>query len=120
MIQARFAETCQSWVLEGRNEDSRPAFGPARIALARRLIQLMQAQMKPTFRPDFIGGVAGFDPHEDTLTEVAYFTSESAAREGEQKPLPADLAALWHEWQALISDTRYYDLTEPWLFSPYP
>jgi hypothetical protein len=117
IIQGRIAEAAGSWALGGRSDGS-PAYAPARVALAPRVFQLALVQMEPSLRPDMIGAVVAFDPHDDTLTEAAYFTSESAAREGERKPVPAELAALWQEWQALLSDVRYYDLTEPWLSSP--
>jgi hypothetical protein len=117
IIQGQVADAAGSWALGGRSDES-PVYGPARVALAPRVFQLALVQMEPSLRPDLIGAVVAFDPHDDTLTEAAYFTSESAAREGERKPVPAELAALWHEWQALLSDVRYYDLTEPWLYSP--
>jgi hypothetical protein len=117
IIQGRVAEAARSWVLGGRSDEP-PAYAPARVALAPRVFQLALVQTEPSLRPDMIGAVAAFDPNDDTLTEAAYFTSESAAREGERKPIPAELAALWHEWQAMLTDVRYYDLTEPWLYSP--
>lgn len=70
-----------------------------------------------THRPEIIGGTVAY--HGDGgFTEVVYFTSEAAAREGERRELPPELAAFMDQWRSLLSDVRYYDLTEPWLYSP--
>jgi hypothetical protein len=118
VIQGKIPESDQSWAVGGRSGGSRPAYGPARVALARRVFHGLLGRKGLSWRPDFIGAMVGFDPQDGTLTEAAYFTSESAAREGERKQPPPDFAALLHEWQALIPDAQYFDLTDPWLFSP--
>jgi len=118
IVQGRVSDHARAWAPGGRSVGSRPAVGPARIALAPAVVQLALGHVEPRLRPDFIGAVEAFDPTDDTLTEAAYFTSESAAREGERKPLPAEAAALMQEWQALLEDVRYYDLPEPWLYLP--
>jgi hypothetical protein len=65
-------------------------------------------------RPDLLGSVtAYFDG--DEFTELAYFTSEEAAREGERKEMPADAAAAFTEWQDVMKIERYLDLSDPWL-----
>ncbi len=97
--------------------ESHSAFRPGRVALARQVVQAL-VQVAPTQRPEVIGGVLAFDASDATVTEAVYFTSEAAAREGERKPMPAEAAALVAEWQALLSDMRYLDLPEPWLYSP--
>ncbi len=67
-------------------------------------------------RPDLLGAVtAYFDDGE--FTEVAYFTSEEAAREGEQREPDGDVAAMMNEWQHVMKVERYFDITEPWLAS---
>ena len=70
------------------------------------------------FRPDLIGGFAAL--HGDGgYTEVAYFTSELAAREGEGKQLPAEMRELFEAWKGLFEgEPTYFDLRDPWLYSP--
>jgi hypothetical protein len=69
-------------------------------------------------RPDILGGILA--PHDDgtTFTEAVYFTSEAEARLGEQMQATPELRPQFDEMQQLVSDLRYYDLTEPWLSSP--
>ena len=65
-------------------------------------------------RPDLIGAVtAYFDGGE--FTEVAYFTNESDARDGERRDMPADAASKFEEWERVMKVERYLDLTDPWL-----
>ncbi len=118
VIQARVADSARAWAARGAGDESRPVLGTAQMAIVRVVQRVLLQQLDPTLRPDFIGGVVGFDQQDDTLTESVYFTSEAAARRGERLPLPPDAAALWHEWQAILPDARYFDLAEPWLFTP--
>ena len=65
-------------------------------------------------RPDVIGDVTAL--HSDgTFTDVIYFTSEADARQGEAKPMPAEVEALFEEFMAAGSVDDYLDLREPWL-----
>lgn len=65
-------------------------------------------------RPDLLGAVtAYFGDHE--FAEVAYFTSEAAAREGEQHEVPGAAAAPMAEWERTVKVERYLDIQEPWL-----
>ena len=65
-------------------------------------------------RPDLLGAVtAFFDDGE--FTEVAYFTSEDAAREGEAGPVPDEATAMLEEWERVMKVEKYLDLKEPWL-----
>jgi hypothetical protein len=65
-------------------------------------------------RPDLLGAVtAFFDDGE--FTEVAYFTSEDAAREGEAGPVPDEASAMLEEWEHVMKVEKYLDLKEPWL-----
>ena len=65
-------------------------------------------------RPDVIGDVTVV--HSDgSFTDVIYFTSEADARQGEAKPMPAELQALFEEFMAAGSVDDYLDLKEPWL-----
>jgi hypothetical protein len=70
------------------------------------------------FRPDVLGSVAV--GHEGgAYTMAMYFTSEAAAREGERKELPPELAAQMEEMAKLsVGEPEFFDLKEPWLHSP--
>ena len=60
--------------------------------VAWSLMMAQDADKWAEFRPDVIGSVAiGHD--EGAYTMVMYFTSETAAREGERKELPPELQA---------------------------
>jgi hypothetical protein len=70
------------------------------------------------FRPDVIGSVAV--GHEGgAYTMAMYFTSEAEAREGERKEPPPELAAQMAEMNRLsIGEPQFFDLKQPWLYSP--
>jgi hypothetical protein len=70
-----------------------------------------------SMRPDIIGGLT-IDHGAGRTTSIAYFTSEAEAREGERKEMPPEMAKVFSEWQSLMQDTRYIDLTDPFLSSP--
>jgi hypothetical protein len=67
------------------------------------------------WRPDLIGSTRVWTG-PDRCIEVAYFTSEAAAREGEQKAPPADLAGQSAEFEAMMANTEFLDLRKPWLY----
>lgn len=69
------------------------------------------------FRPDMLGSVAAmYDGGAYTM--VLYFTSEAAAREGEQKPPPPEVQAQMEEMDKLsVGETEYFDLRQPWIYS---
>ncbi len=69
------------------------------------------------FRPDIIGGLAGF-ADDGTFVQAFYFTSEEEAREGEQKPMPADMQAMMEQSQANTTEIAFIDLTAPNFASP--
>lgn len=80
----------------------------------RALGQRMNEEMPADMRPEFIGGIAAWDG--ETLTQVAYFTSEEEARKGEQQDMTAadpNAAEMWQEMDSMIVDLKYYDLHEP-------
>jgi hypothetical protein len=86
----------------------------------RDRLEAIEEGMEASFaevRPDLMGGYRVWLPSGEVVA-VDYFTSEEEAREGEAKELPEDMAAGFKEWQALISDARWYDLPDPWLESP--
>jgi hypothetical protein len=65
-------------------------------------------------RPDLIGSVTAYYGDGD-YTEVAYFTSEAEAREGERKEMAPEMAERFAEFQELWHVDRYLDITDPWL-----
>ena len=70
------------------------------------------------FRPDILGTVnVGHDG--DAYTMAIYFTSEQAAREGEQKEPPPEMQQMMQEMEQLsIGETVFFDLQDPWLHAP--
>jgi hypothetical protein len=83
-------------------------------------LKAMNEQMEPRMselRPDVLGMTAC--THEDGkgTTAIVYFTSEAAAREGEQKEPPPEIAAQMAEMGTAMGEVTYFDLTDPWLFS---
>jgi hypothetical protein len=72
--------------------------------------------MLAELRPELLGSVmAMYD--EDGFTQVAYFTSEEEARQGERREMPDEAASLMAEWERAMTIDRYLDITEPWLAS---
>jgi hypothetical protein len=71
-----------------------------------------------TFRPDILGTMS-IQHEEGAWTMAIYFTSEAAAREGEQKPPPAEVQEMMEELNSLmIGEPTFADLKDPWLSSP--
>lgn len=70
------------------------------------------------FRPDVLGSLS--IGHEgDAWTMATYFTSEEAAREGERKEPPPELAAMMKEIGELsVGEPAFFDLKDPWLNAP--
>lgn len=64
-------------------------------------------------RPDLMGGLRIWTG-PDSCMDVAYFTSEAEAREGEAAPMPEELQALMGELTGM-GETEYLDLTDPQL-----
>ena len=69
----------------------------------------------PSFRPDVLGGIRVWTG-TDSYIEVAYFTSEADAREGEKKEPPAELAGQMGDFEELMANVEFVDLTDPWLY----
>jgi hypothetical protein len=99
--QARFVQ-----VMEGHVTDRRRA-----IELGHDADPVLA-----TARPDLIGSVTAFFD-DDEFAEVAYFTSEEAAREGERSEMPSEAAAAFASWQEVMTVEKYLDLPNPWLTS---
>ncbi len=71
-----------------------------------------------SFRPDILGTVS--IAHDgDAWTMAIYFTSEAAAREGEQKEPPLEMKQMMKEMDELsIGEPAFFDLKDPWLDAP--
>jgi hypothetical protein len=63
-------------------------------------------------RPDLLGGMRVWTG-PDSYVEAAYFTSEADARAGEQKELPENLQAMMAEFEKIMANTEFIDLTDP-------
>lgn len=49
---------------------------------------------------------------------VDHVRSEAEGRAGEAKPMPDDLVAGFGEWQLLVAEPKWFDVTDPWLVTP--
>lgn len=95
-------------IMQGRGND------PDR---ARELME-QDSSAWADFRPEMLGSVAA-NHDGGAYTMVLYFTSEEAAREGERKEPPPELQAQMDELNALsIGMPDFFDLKQPWLYSP--
>jgi hypothetical protein len=72
-------------------------------------------QHAASWRPDLIGVFRAWTG-PDTYVELAYFTSEAEAREGEKKEPPPELAAQMGEFEDMMANVEFLDLREPWLY----
>jgi hypothetical protein len=89
------------------------------VSDADRMRELMgQMSGLNDYRPEIIGGTVALDNDGAHFTQVVYFTSEREARQGESKEPPPELRDTMAESDQLIHDTRFFDLTEPWLYAP--
>jgi len=69
-------------------------------------------------RPDILGQVA-VGHGDGKFTMAIYFKSEEAARQGESKEIPDELAPAMQEMMSLsIGQPEFLDLKSPWLDSP--
>jgi hypothetical protein len=73
-------------------------------------------QHAATMRPDVMGLLRVWTG-PDRYVEAVYFTSESAAREGEQSQLPDEVQEQMAEFADLMDGVDYLDLTDPWFTS---
>lgn len=97
-------------VIQGRARD---------VARLRELVAMLDDRF-PDLRPDLLGFITALHDGEDgRFTQVAYFTSEQAARSGEQGQVSPEAVETLQEEMALMQDVRYHDLREPWLHSPH-
>lgn len=89
---------------------------------ADKLAQAMEAMTSlgdnAFARPELYGGVMALHGDEPVMTQVAYFTSEAEARQGEATPPPPEVAEAMQPWEGAVGETRYFDLRHPWMASP--
>ena len=83
-----------------------------------RELMAQDADKWADFRPEVVGSVTvGYE--DGSYTMVNYFTSEAAAREGERKEVPPELAAQMEELGKLsVGEPEFLDLKDPWMHSP--
>jgi len=95
-------------VMQGRSSD------PDRV----RELMAQDPNDWQEFRPEILGTVNAIHD-EGAWTTAIYFTSEAAAREGEQKEPPPEMLQAMTEMNALsIGEPTFFDLKDPWLYSP--
>lgn len=82
---------------------------------ARTLMSAFEEAL-PETRPDVLGGYIGLAA-DGAFTQVVYFTSEAAAREGEQRRSPEDEELEEQMGTLMAEEVRYLDLPDPWLAS---
>lgn len=89
--------------------------GPAERDRLRQLNVELEA-MARQYRPDIMGWVLAWHP-DGHFTEIVYFNSEEAARQGEATEPPEERRHLIEEWRAAAGELTFFDLKEPWLSS---
>lgn len=85
-----------------------------RAPLAR--MDALFTEFAPQWRTDVLGGIRAWLSPTDYV-EVMYFTSETAARAGEQAPPPPALLAQLGDFEAMTAGVQYLDITDPILAS---
>jgi hypothetical protein len=97
-------------VMQGRTTD------PARMR--EIMTSTTSSAAFAAFRPEILGSVVAEHP-DGEWTNVIYFTTEAAAREGEQKEPPPELKATMDEMMSLSAgELTFIDLTDPWFHAP--
>jgi hypothetical protein len=82
-----------------------------------REIMSAHADERAKARPDVLGMLA-VSHAGGAYTVVIYFTSEAEAREGEKREMPAELQEQMAAMNALeVGQPRFYDFSEPWIYS---
>jgi hypothetical protein len=107
----------EEWMGGGSDDAGFVQFMRAKVADRARLTELDRSfeDSMAGVRPDVIGGIRVWTG-TDTYVEAVYFTSEAEARANEALELPAEAQALMTEYQGLVEDLHYFDISEPWLF----
>jgi hypothetical protein len=90
-----------------------------RVSDLARASELMQQDPEDwaAFRPDILGSLQA-DHDDGAYTVAIYFTTESEAREAEDKEPPEKLKRAMAEMEELhVDQPSFYDLKQPWLYS---
>ena len=88
-----------------------------KVAEPDRLKALMtDTEMLHEMRPDILGASLAIES-DGTFTETIAFTSEAAAREGEQKEMPDMPTEVRETLETAMKDAQFYDLHHPWFES---
>lgn len=84
------------------------------IGADRAKLEEMDKAFEPysSARPDLLGGLRIWTG-KDSCIDVAYFTSEAEAREGEKAEMPPEVQELMAGMQEGMGQVEYFDLTEP-------
>lgn len=77
---------------------------------SRLKAMMADTTMLHEMRPDILGGTLAIEP-DGTFVETIAFTSEAAAREGEQMEPPADVR---RELEYAMKGATFHDLHHPW------
>jgi hypothetical protein len=96
-------------IMRGRTTDQ---------ARGKELMEQMNGLDMAGVRPDILGSLSiGHD--DGAWTQVIYFSSEEAAREGERQEMPPEAQALMADMMAISAGPpEFFDLREPALDSP--
>jgi hypothetical protein len=96
-------------VMRGRTTDQ---------ARGKELMERMNGLDLAGLRPDILGSLSiGHD--DGSWTQVIYFSSEEAAREGERQEMPPEAQALMADMMAISAGPpEFFDLRQPRLDSP--
>ena len=73
------------------------------------------AEIAPRVRPDLLGFTDAFTDDGRCIT-TSYFSTEEAAREGEDAEMPPEHQEVFGAFRNLVSDFEYFDLRNPRLF----
>jgi len=89
-----------------------------RVRDRERFLALMDSsgEMISRHRPDILGATIAIDD-DGVVTETVAFTDEQAARQAEQRELPAEARDLVDEEMGLLEDVQFLDLHRPWFAS---
>lgn len=88
-----------------------------RVSDPSRLKAMMtDTEMLHEMRPDILGATLAIED-DGTFTETVAFTSEAAAREGEQKAMPDMPEDVRRTLEEAMTGATFYDLRHPWFQS---
>lgn len=122
LTDAKFAETTEvSMDTSGNPDDAKfvqVIEGKSRDPHRIRELMSGNAELRRQGRPDILGAMQT-EFSDGSYAAELFFTSEAEAREGERKERPPQVEAMFEEINALaIEGPRFYDLTDPWIYTP--